>query len=440
MPDQIPPQMTVEEFNRFLASLDLSNPALAALLRESLGGLLTAVPEAGEYTTSIDYTTLTTALKGEYVSDVIEQYQAILGNAPDLIQAAVAAGHITPEQATALQNTGFTSIGSLEQKYMSQGGLRALAGPYQAERAQILEQALGEIEAAAQKASEDGYKLALEATNSRITALDAAGRGGVNLVGAGVSRRNAQDMAGAGGGEPLEMPVPPRPERPEWWEALLPAVGAAGVAGLMKWLGEKPAKTPEEAAQEKFRIAQEEQRLRTEFDEPAREIVGRIQSPAPTPAPSYASMESRDATYGGPHADRPGVFSPGLNPFAGGSAFEPHQLGMPVSMPQEFQYSSSSNPFNTPTYSAPGSGGSSRYSRDYDYGGSDNGGSGYQNPTPNAYDTGWDWWGGSSGQGSSGGGIYGGDYYDDPYQGSYPEPSYPEPYYPDYSSSYGGYY
>lgn len=219
----------------YLESLGIGDEALAALLDQAAGGLLGAVPPGGQYITSLDYTTLYPALASQYVGEVIQQYESMLGNAPELYQAAVDAGYLTAEQAQAMQTESTTRVGTIQQEFGAKGGLRTLAGPYQARRGEVLQQAIADMQTAANKASTDAYQLASVTTGQRVNALGQAGQIGTALSGQGVARRNAQGMAGGEGG--FEIPEPPKPpDQPSLWEKLLLAsipalVGGAGALG-----------------------------------------------------------------------------------------------------------------------------------------------------------------------------------------------------------------
>lgn len=372
------------DLQKYLASLDLSNPGLARILRDALGGLITAVPPAGEYTTGIDYQTLVTALTGQYVGDVIKQYEAILGEVPELYESAVAAGYITPEQAEAFHaEGGFEQVGTLQQKYAAQGGLRTLQGPYTAERTEILKQAMADIQVAAQKASSEAYELAAQTTQTRVGALDAAGRSGVGLVNAGVSRRNAQGLAG-GEGAPFELPVPPQQDRPEWWEQALPAMLAAAVGGGLKWLGEPGKKSPEEIAETERRLEEARGRVRgiypqRELDEAAQKLVPPLPQGAMFPSLESGPQPFEPADYGMP------TWSPPPNTAANPFSADTSLYGMPsfpqIEMPT-FSYADTGS--NNYSSLAQNPFGGSPYGSGYDTSGTQNWGD---------WGGGWDDWG-----------------------------------------------
>ena len=406
-----------QDWDSYLAMLDLSNPTLAEFLRSGAGALPTAVPPAGQYITSQDYTTLYPALAQQYVGEVLQKYQSILGETPELYQAAVAAGYLTPQQAQALQTQNATTSGSLQQRFAARGGLRAMAGPYQAQRTQLLEQALSDMQTAAAKASSDAYNLASTTTGQRVTALSNAGQIGVGLTNAGVSRNNARtaaEAAAAGRDQPsLQLPAPPeaprtRPE-PSLWEKMLLGILPAAVTGAGALIGRAAApgaRTPEERAQEEERYRAERARLEegrvTEQDRTAEER-----------APGYQGNDTTLNTSNpfSPRVDtREGWGGSEMTPFGGA------QGNFPVAAPNySMQDMGFADPFGDQNYSwqtpmpsqYPG-GGYSYEAPQYDYGTEYQGDYGYNG---GGYDY------------SGGGGGY-----------SYPDYGYPDYSYPDYST------
>lgn len=362
----------------YLRSIGLDDAALAQLLDAAAGGLLGAVPPAGEYITSLDYETLYPALASQYVGEVIQEYEAQLGNADELYAAAVEAGYMTAEQAAAAKAQAFSRPGALEAKFGAQGGIRALAGPYQAARTEILQQALADMQMAAQKASTDAYTMANKTTDSRINALSNAGQLGLGLTNAGVSRRNAQGAAEAmgempGEGAPMEIPLPPKPDEPSLWEKILPGLITAGGAAGLAWLTRPRADDPEEAAQKSRRYKDEQKRL---DDEAAAEANTETQQQRLS---SYHSEEhgppQDEGTYGTPYnpfQSQPSVAMGGgmpqwqiaeAEPAATSYSWQNHNYQQPQATPQSVQWAQ-------PQYDDPGY-------YDVNYGGNYNSSGGY---------------------------------------------------------------
>lgn len=360
------------DWNTYLAQLELSDPTLAAYLKEALGGLVGAVPPAGNYITSADYSTLYDALSQQYVGEVLRQYEATLGPSPELYAMAQEAGYLTPEQAQAMQSETATTTGSLAQGYAQRGGLRTLAGPYQAARTQLLEQAFADIQAAAQKASSDAYQLARMTTADRIQALSNAGQLGLGLVNAGVSRRNALTAAEAGGPEmapPMEVPAPPEPPKaPSAWQQALPALIGAG-GPLLASLFRPGAPGPEEAARRQDAYETERARLRSDRDMQANAPEAHppvdVQEPFGNIQPDYGAPLTPSSPYGYGSGQASNFVGAGstANPFAADALYSaPNPGGTPFQAPQSsynwqnYSYDSpaSQNNFNYTPYQSAG--------------------------------------------------------------------------------------
>lgn len=390
----------------YLQSIGLDDKALAKLIDAAAGGLLGAVPPAGEYITSLDYETLYPVLAEQYVSEVIQSYEAQLGPVPELYDAAVAAGYLTEEQAAAMAALAESTTGTLQEQFARQGGLRALAGPYMAERTKLLAAAQADIQSAAQKASSDAYKMANDTTNSRINALQGAGNMGVALAGHGVARRNAEGMEGPGG-EEMQMPLPPKPDEPGIWERVLPGlITAAGTAGLA-YLTRPRTDSPEEAARKRYEFEQETKRLNAPPESAeergplndeswlARQEAGPSLSPSEWPDAEIAATSYR----GGPQAMANGQGYGGaweMNPYQEPAA-PSYSWQAPLQTPNRQGYGGA---WEQPSYDTGG----------YDYGAYDPGYS-----YGGSYGGGGEYYGGGTSYGyDASNDYYGGGYYDYP--------------------------
>jgi hypothetical protein len=259
------PLTTSAPFMDYLALLGLEDPTLAAYLDQTIGGLNTAVPPAGEFVTGPDYTTLYTSLSAQYVTEVILEYEALLGPTPELWDMAVSIGALTPEAAAGMQVTGVTETGTIDDQFAAQGGIRAMEGPHAAAEIEMMGKAMTDIQLATERASEEAFTLAQQPVETRVAALSNSAQALASLVNAGVSRMNQITASEAmihaaeiGAPEPppdqppREMPLPPQPEQPEWWQQALGAIAGAAVPIGAAYLGRPQAPTGEENAEQIF--------------------------------------------------------------------------------------------------------------------------------------------------------------------------------------------
>jgi hypothetical protein len=299
------PLTTSAPFMDYLALLGLEDPTLAAYLDQTIGGLNTAVPPAGEFVTGPDYTTLYTSLSAQYVTEVILEYEAILGPTPELWDMAVSIGALTPEAAAGMQVTGVTETGTIDDQFAAQGGIRAMEGPHAAAEIEMMGKAMTDIQLATERASEEAFTLAQQPVETRVAALSNSAQALASLVNAGVSRMNqitaTEGMIHAAeiGAEmpmppdqpPREMPVPPKPEQPEWWQQALGAIAGAAVPIGAAYLSRPQAPQPKTEL-DKFKETEELAAYKTQYDAPAAEIVGMASQPPDEPYPSMGDVPS----------------------------------------------------------------------------------------------------------------------------------------------------